>query len=283
MALTVTLCRASVRAAGPSCTSPSGLVESCTRFVVSSSTAWPPRPVAFASVYQRVHLDAVGHAPADAEVDAVVARLADAHVHRRVGRVQRQIGVAARTVPAGNGDARVERPAHAEVPAVGVGEVDVEHRRPRELVRPADRRLPRERLADLRRRDVRAVERPVRVDLVQRGDVGDRLAEREEAAVGVLDAGGVVHVEHDARSALRAQAGEQDVGVGEAVVVVDAPAGADDVAAVAAEVVDARRCAAASCSCPPAPSCRTRRTRERRRSGRPPRRRSARCSSGIVD
>ena len=50
-ALSVTLCRASVRAAGPSCTSPSGLSESCTRLVVSSSTAWPPRPLASASVY----------------------------------------------------------------------------------------------------------------------------------------------------------------------------------------------------------------------------------------
>ena len=45
-------------------------------------------------------------------------------------------------------------------------------------------------------------------------------------------------VEHDARSALGAQSREQDVGVGEAVVVVDAPAGAHDVLAVAAQVVD---------------------------------------------
>ena len=52
IALTVNLCRASVRAAGPSCISANGLVESWTRLVVSSSTAWPPRPVALASVYQ---------------------------------------------------------------------------------------------------------------------------------------------------------------------------------------------------------------------------------------
>ena len=44
--------------------------------------------------------------------------------------------------------------------------------------------------------------------------------------------------EDDARSALDAQAREEDVGVGVAEVVVDAPAGADDVLAVAAEIVD---------------------------------------------
>ena len=51
IALSVTLWRASARADGPSCTSASGCVESWTRFVVSSSIAWPPRPTAFDSVY----------------------------------------------------------------------------------------------------------------------------------------------------------------------------------------------------------------------------------------
>ena len=51
-ALMVTLCRASVRADGPHCTSFSGSVASCTRLVVNSSRPRPPRPRAFDHWYQ---------------------------------------------------------------------------------------------------------------------------------------------------------------------------------------------------------------------------------------
>ena len=64
------------------------------------------------------------HPAANADVDTVVLALADAHVQRRVGRVQRQVGIAPRAAV----DARVERPADAEILTVGVDVVDVDHR-----------------------------------------------------------------------------------------------------------------------------------------------------------
>src|SRR5204862_8323112 len=60
-------------------------------------------------------------AAANPDVHAVVLALADAHVQRRVGRVQRQVGIAPRAAV----DARVDRPADAEVLPVGVDVVDV--------------------------------------------------------------------------------------------------------------------------------------------------------------
>ena len=75
IALIVTLCRASVRAAGPNCTSASGLVESCTRLVVSSSTAEAAAARAFDSEYHAFSCTPSIHPAADAEVDAVVTVL----------------------------------------------------------------------------------------------------------------------------------------------------------------------------------------------------------------
>ena len=189
--------------------------------------------MAFASEYQRAQLNAVIHSATKTEVHALVGAPADTHVQRRIGGVQVEVGIAAgAAVHVG-----VQGPPHAEIPAAGIHEVHVQHRRRCQLMRPPERELAGPRLADLRRCQLRAVERPVRIDFVLGGDVrDDRLANAEEGAVRVPQTCRVGRGEDHARSALGAQAWEEDGRVGVPVVVVDAPAGSDDIPAVTAKV-----------------------------------------------
>ena len=158
-----------------------------------------------------IERDALVEPAADAEVDAVELALTDAHVHPRVRRVKVEIRIA----PAATIHASVQVPTHAEIGAFDVDVIDVDDSRRRELVGPAGRNLARPRLTDPRRRHLRSVERPVRVDLVLARDVGDRLTDGEEGPVGILNACRPPgDAEDRARAALRAEAWEEDGGVG---------------------------------------------------------------------
>src|SRR5262249_3008477 len=77
----------------------------------------------------------------------------------------------------------------------------------------------------------------VRRHLIEAGDVAERLAESEEAAIRIPDAGGAVDIKGGAEAAAaRIRRGEQDVRVRIAEISVDTLAGTDDVLSVSAEI-----------------------------------------------
>ena len=135
-------------------------------------------------------------------------------------------------------DAHVDARAHVEVAAVRAHEVERHDRARHQLVRPAERRLPRVR--HLEPRIGPLTEERERPDhrLVLALDVRGRLADAVEAAVRIADALLVVHRQHRAKAATgRVTGRKQRVRVGVAHVHVDAPAAAKHAAAVARDVV----------------------------------------------
>src|SRR5262245_29266954 len=97
----------------------------------------------------------MGHAAADAEVDAVVFALAIADVDGEVRDGGPEIRELPRTDRAHARVALIERNAPAEIAAARVDVVHVDNGCGIELMRPADRVLIRVRLPDPGRRDVR--------------------------------------------------------------------------------------------------------------------------------
>ena len=193
--------------------------------------------VAFASVYDDGEVEPVAHAAPHAEDQAVVGALtvADRGAERLRVRAHIEIRQAAQ---AGRRIAIVVAEADVEIAPVDVDVVRGDRRRAGQLVRPSDVCLPRIRLLEERRRDLSEERDSRRIGLVLALDGRDRIADAEERPVRFPDAGGVVHREDRPVShAARIDGREQHVCVRVAEVLIDAPPGADDVAAVALHVI----------------------------------------------
>ena len=175
---------------GPTCRSPLDVGERSwshpeSRFVVNSSIPRPPRPVAFDTMYQALNDTCFSIRRRTPNGDAVELAGADADV-RTSGRRAEAAGSRATSAAV---DARVQRPAHAEVVAPGPDVVHVDDGRPRQLVRPPGRPLVACTAGGSRGdRNVAVVERPFGlVDLVRLADRCDRVADLEEACRLAVD------------------------------------------------------------------------------------------------